>query len=50
LQELDHLRLSERYSGRDNMELILKAGFVNYCNYFRVKKEEDRMSFLKVFE
>ena len=50
LQELDRLRLSARYTGRDNMELVLKAGFGNYRNYLRVKKEEDKYSLLKVFE
>lgn len=50
LQELDRLRLSARYSGRGNMELVLKAGFRNYRNYLRVKTEEDRLAVLKVFE
>lgn len=49
LQELDRLRLSARYSGRDNMELVLKAGFRNYRNYLRVKTEEDKLAVLKVF-
>lgn len=50
LQELDRLRLSARYSDRDNMELVLKAGFRNYRNYLRVKTEEDKLAILKVFE
>lgn len=50
LQELDRLRLSPRYSGKSNMELVLMAGFGNYRNYLRVKKEEDRRALLKVFE
>lgn len=50
LQELDRLRLSARYSGRNNMELVLKAGFANYRNYLRVKTEEDKLTILKVFE
>lgn len=50
LAELDKLRNSPRYSGKSNMELVLKAGFGNYRNYLRVKKEEDRLSVLKVFE
>ncbi len=50
LQELDRLRLSARYSGRNNMELVLKAGFRNYRNYLRVKTEEDKLTILKVFE
>ena len=32
------------------MELVLMAGFGNYRNYLRVKKEEDRLALLKVFE
>ena len=50
LTELDRLRLSPRYSTKSNMELVLMAGFGNYRNYLRVKKEEDRLSVLKVFE
>lgn len=50
LAELDKLRNSPRYSGKSNMELVLKAGFGNYRNYLRVKKEEDRLTLLKVFE
>jgi len=50
LAELDRLRLSPRYSGKSNMELVLMAGFGNYRNYLRVKKEEDRLALLKVFE
>lgn len=48
LQELDRLRLSPRHSGKSNMELVLMAGFGNYRNYLRVKKEEDKRSLLKV--
>lgn len=48
LTELDKLRLSPRYSGKSNMELVLMAGFGNYRNYLRVKKEEDKRSLLKV--
>lgn len=40
LQELDRLRLSTRYSGRESIDLVLKAGFSSYRNYLRVKKEE----------
>lgn len=50
LAELDRLRLSSRYSTKSNMELVLIAGFGNYRNYLRVKKEEDRLALLKVFE
>lgn len=50
LEELDRLRLSSRYSGKSNMELVLMAGFGNYRNYLRVKKEEDKLALLKVFE
>lgn len=50
LAELDRLRLSPRYSTKSNMELVLMAGFGNYRNYLRVKKEEDRRALLKVFE
>nr|WP_284710978.1 AraC family transcriptional regulator [Bacteroides ovatus] len=50
LAELDKLRLSPRYSTKSNMELVLMAGFGNYRNYLRVKKEEDRLTLLKVFE
>ena len=50
LQELDRLRLFARYSDSDNMKLVLKAGFRNYRNYLRVKKEEDRLAVLKVFK
>ena len=50
LAELDRLRLSPRYSTKSNMELVLMAGFGNYRNYLRVKKEEDRLALLKVFE
>ena len=50
LQELDRLRLSSRYSERNNMDLVLKAGFGNYRNYLRVKTEEDRLAVLRVFE
>lgn len=48
LAELNKLRLSPRYSGESNMELVLMAGFGNYRNYLRVKKEEDKRSLLKV--
>lgn len=48
LAELDKLRNSPRYSGKSNMELVLMAGFGNYRNYLRVKKEEDKHSLLKV--
>lgn len=48
LRELDRLRLSPRYSGKSNMELVLMAGFGNYRNYQRVKKEEYKRSLLKV--
>lgn len=50
LTELDRLRLAPRYSTKSNMELVLMAGFGNYRNYLRVKKEEDRLALLKVFE
>ena len=50
LQELDRLRLAPRYSDKSNMELVLMAGFGNYRNYLRVKKEEDKRALLKVFE
>lgn len=50
LAELDKLRNSPRYNGKSNMELVLRAGFGNYRNYLRVKKEEDRLTLLKVFE
>ena len=50
LAELDKLRLSSRYCDKSNMEQVLMAGFGNYRNYLRVKKEEDRLTILKVFE
>lgn len=50
LRELDRLRASPRYSKKGNMELVLMAGFGNYRNYLRVKREEDRLSVLKAFE
>lgn len=48
LAELEKLRNSSRYNGKSNMELVLKAGFGNYRNYLRVKKEEYKRSLLKV--
>lgn len=50
LQELNRLRLSTRYSGKENIELVLKAGFRNYRNYLRVKTEEDKRAILKAFD
>lgn len=50
LRELDNIRFLPGYNGRSNMELVLTAGFGNYRNYLRVKKEEDKHSLLKMFE
>ncbi|MFR1292096.1 MAG: hypothetical protein ACLSB7_07775 [Parabacteroides distasonis] len=47
---LDRLRVSPANAGKTNMELVLMAGFSGYRNYLRVKKEEDRLALLKVFE
>mgnify|MGYP006886386467 CR=1 FL=1 len=44
------LRVSPANAGKTNMELVLMAGFSGYRNYLRVKKEEDRLALLKVFE
>lgn len=50
LMALDRLRVSPANAGKTNMELVLMAGFSGYRNYLRVKKEEDRLALLKVFE
>lgn len=50
LDALHRLRLSPEYAGKTNMELVLIAGFSGYRNYLRVKREEDRLSELKIFE
>lgn len=50
LQELERLRLLPSNSDKTNIELVLMAGFSNYRSYLRVKKEEDRLTLLKVFE
>lgn len=49
LRELDRLRLSSGYSSKSNMELVMMVGFGNYRNYLRVKREEDKLSLLRVF-
>lgn len=49
LRELERLRLSSGHSSKSNMELVLMVGFGNYRNYLRVKREEDKLSLLKVF-
>lgn len=50
LQELDRLRLKPSNANKVNIDLVLMAGFSNYRSYLRVKKEEDRMALLKLFE
>lgn len=50
LYHLDRLRLSPLNSEKDNIDLVLMAGFSSYRSYLRVKNEEDRLSLLKVFE
>ncbi len=50
LYHLDRLRLSSLNSEKDNIDLVLMAGFSSYRSYLRVKNEEDRLSLLKVFE
>lgn len=47
--ELDRLRIAPENADKNNMELVLMAGFSGYRNYLRVKKEEDRQNLLKVF-
>jgi AraC-like DNA-binding protein len=49
LKELNRLRLSPDYSEKDNLELVLMAGFSSYRSYLRVKNREDKMSVLKEF-
>jgi AraC-like DNA-binding protein len=48
LNELDRLRKSLQMKNRDNIELILMAGFNNYRSYLRAKKAQDRERLLKV--
>lgn len=50
LQELDRLRLQHSNAKKTNIDLVLMAGFSNYRSYLRVKKEEDRMTLLKLFD
>ena len=50
LQELERLRLLPSNSEKNNIELVLMAGFSNYRSYLRVKQEEDRLALLKMFE
>lgn len=50
LQELDRLRLQPSNAKKTNIDLVLMAGFSNYRSYLRVKKEEDRMTLLKLFD
>lgn len=50
LHHLDRLRHLSSNAMKDNMDLVLMAGFSNYRSYLRVKKEEDRLALLKVFE
>lgn len=50
LHHLDRLRHSPSNATKDNIDLILMAGFSNYRSYLRVKKEEDKLVLLKVFE
>ncbi|GAB6011801.1 helix-turn-helix domain-containing protein [Viscerimonas tarda] len=49
LKELNRLRLSPDHSEKDNLQLVLMAGFSSYRSYLRVKSREDRMSVLKEF-
>ncbi|GHT64811.1 hypothetical protein AGMMS50239_23230 [Bacteroidia bacterium] len=49
LKELKRLRLSPDHSEKDNLELVLMAGFSSYRSYLRVKNREDKMSVLKEF-
>jgi AraC-like DNA-binding protein len=48
LNELDRLRKAPQMKNRDNMELILMAGFSSYRSYLRAKKVEDKEHVLKV--
>lgn len=50
LDTLDRLRVSPNNADKSNMELLLMAGFSDYRNYQRVKKDEDKQSVLKVFD
>lgn len=50
LHHLDRLRHLSSNATKDNIDLVLLAGFSNYRSYLRVKKEEDRLALLKVFE
>ena len=50
LDELVRLRKSPQMKPRDNMELILMAGFSNYQSYLRAKKVEYKEQVLKDFE
>ncbi|GHU79461.1 hypothetical protein FACS1894145_3670 [Bacteroidia bacterium] len=49
LKELNRLRLSPGHSEKDNLQLVLMAGFSSYRSYLRVKREEDRATVLKEF-
>ena len=50
LNELDHLRKSPQMKPRENMALILMAGFSSYQSYLRAKKVEYKEQVLKDFE
>jgi AraC-like DNA-binding protein len=49
LKELNRLRLSPDNSEKNNLQLVLMAGFSSYRSYLRVKNREDKMSVLKEF-
>lgn len=49
LHELERMRLLPSNSDKTNIELVLMVGFSNYRSYLRAKKEEDKLSLLKVF-
>lgn len=49
LKELERMCLLPSNAARDNMELVLAAGFTGYRSYLRAKREEDRMALVKAF-
>ena len=50
LEELDRLRLQSSNAEKNNMDLVLMAGFSSYRSYLRAKSEQDERRLLKVFE
>lgn len=49
LKELERMCLLPSNAAKDNMELVLAAGFTGYRSYLRAKREEDRMVLVKAF-